>query len=127
MLTDKTSSAACNCGEKMHNGTAMAKALMEWPDGNENWSGGRTLDQQWASRWQGRFRLLAFFIARNSTTVAASAVTLAAKAANRKSPPNNSNVIPIEYQIQPSPRRVDQIIQIRSHRGARQRLTCRMT
>src|SRR6266853_254174 len=111
----------------MHNGMAMAKALIEWPDGKENWSGGRTLAQQCASSWHGRLRLLAFFMARNNTRVAASAVALAAKAINRKSPPNNNNVMPTEYQIQPSPRRVDQSIQTRSHRGARQRLTRRMT
>src|ERR1700682_4720152 len=111
----------------MHSGTAMANALIAWPEGKENWSGGRTLAQQGASSWHGRFRLLAFFMARNSTTVAASAVALAANAINRKSPPNSNKVMPIEYQIQPSPRRVDQSIQMRSHRGARQRLTCRMT
>ena len=111
----------------MHNGIAIANALIEWPEGNENWSGGRTFAQQCASSWHGRFRLLAFFMTRNSATVAASAVALAAKAANRRSPPNNNKMMPIEYQIQPSPRRVDQIIQTRSHRGARQRLTCRMT
>src|SRR5713101_8243636 len=111
----------------MHNGMAIAKALIEWPEGNENWSGGRMLDQQCASSWQGRLRLLALFMARNSTRVAASAVALAAKAINRKSPPNSNKVIPTEYQIQPSPRRVDQSIQTRSHRGARQRLSRRMT
>src|SRR5260221_10112736 len=105
----------------MHNGIAIANALIEWPEGKENWSSGRTLAQQWASRWHGRFRLLAFFMARNNTTVTSSAVALAANAINRESPPNSNKEIPIEYQIQPSPRRVDQIIQMRSHRGARQR------
>src|SRR5580704_14921656 len=66
-------------------------------------------------------------MARNNTRVAASAVELAAKAINRMSPPNNSKVIPTEYQIQPSPKRVDQIIHTRSQRGARQRLRRRMT
>src|SRR6202030_1099434 len=102
----------------MHNGIAMANALIAWPEGKENWSGGRTLAQQCASRWHGRLRWLAFFMARNSTTVAASAEALAAKAINRKSPPNNNKVIPTEYQIQPSPRPVDHSIQMRSHRGA---------
>src|SRR4029077_4222687 len=105
----------------MHSGIAMANALMAWPEGKENWSGGRTLDQQCVSSWHGRFRLLAFFITRKRKTVAASAVALAANAPNRRSPPKSSSVMPIEYQIQPSPRRVDQIIQMRSHRGARQR------
>src|ERR1039458_10436287 len=111
----------------MHSGIAMANALIEWPEGKENWSGGRTFAQQCASSWHGRFRLLAFFRIRNSATVAASAVALATIAANRISPPNSSRMILIEYQIQPSPRRVDQIIQIRSQRGARQRFTWRMT
>src|SRR5579863_6409624 len=111
----------------MHNGIAMANALMACPDGKENWSGGRTFAQQCASSWHGRFRLLAFFMNRNSATVAASADAAAPKAANRKSPPNSSKVMPIEYQIQPSPRRLDQIIQTRSHRGARQRFTRRIT
>src|SRR6266571_426898 len=111
----------------MHNGIAMANALIEWPEGKENWSGGRMLDQQCSSRWHGRFRLLAFFMARNNTRVAASAVALAAKAINRKSPPNNNKVMPTEYQIQPSPRRLAQIIQTRNHRGARQRLSRRLT
>jgi len=60
-------------------------------------------------------------MARNSATVTASAVALAPNAANRNSPPKSSKMIPIEYQIQPSPKRVDQTIQMRSHRGARQR------
>src|SRR6266566_5571808 len=111
----------------MQSGIAMAKALIAWPEGKENWSGGRTFAQQCASRWHGRLRLLAFFMARNNTKVAASAEALAAKAINRKSPPNSNKVIPTVYQIQPSPRRVDQSIQMRSHRGARQRLTRRMT
>src|SRR5580692_1253652 len=105
----------------------MAKALMAWPDGKENWSGGRTLAQQWASMWHGRFRLLAFFRNRKRTTVAASADAAAAKAMKRMSPPKRSNAIPTEYQTQPSPNRVDAIIQKRSQRGGRQRWTFRMT
>src|SRR6267154_102450 len=104
----------------MHNGSAIANALIEWPEGKENWSGGRTFDQQCASSWQGRLRLLAFLTKRNNTTVAASAVALAAKAINRRSPPKRSNAMPTEYQIQPSPSRVEESIQTRSHRGARQ-------
>src|ERR1700722_3665503 len=104
----------------MHSGTAIANALIACPEGKENWSGGRTFDQQCTSSWQGRLRLLAFFMNRNSATVAASAEALAAKAANRKSPPNSSKVMPMEYQTHPSPKRLDQIIQIRSHLGARQ-------
>src|ERR1700688_4627767 len=100
----------------MHKGTAMAKALMAWPDGKENWSGGRIFAQQCDSRWQGRFLLLAFLIKRNKTTVAASAEALAAKATKRISPPNRSRAIPTEYQIQPSPSFVEAIIQKRSHR-----------
>src|SRR5580704_9656069 len=111
----------------MHRGMAIAKALIAWPEGKENWSGGRIFDQQWDSSWQGRFLLLAFLIKRNNTTVAASADALAAKAMNRMSPPNRSNAIPTEYQTQPSPRRVEAIIQKRSHRGGRQRWTLRMT
>src|SRR5215469_14799375 len=99
----------------MHSGTAMAKALMAWPEGKENWSGGRMLAQQCDSSWQGRFRLLAFFRKRNKKIVAASADTLAAKARKRISPPKSSKRIPIEYQIQPSPRRVDATIQKRIH------------
>src|SRR5258706_13835016 len=86
---------------------AIAKALIAWPEGKENWSGGRTLDQQCSSRWHGRFRLLAFFTMRNITMVAVTAVALAAKAMNREFPPNSKTLIPIVYQIQPSPRRVD--------------------
>src|SRR4030088_1741858 len=104
----------------MHNGIAMANALMAWPEGKENWSGGRTLDQQCASRGHGRLRWLAFFMARNSTTVASSAEALAAEAHNPRSPQNNSKVLPPVYRIRPSPKRVDQTIQTRSHRGARQ-------
>src|SRR5579863_10082332 len=111
----------------MHSGIAMAKALMAWPEGNENWSGGRIFDQQWDSNWQGRFLLLAFLMKRNRTTVAASAEALAAKATKRMSPPKSSKAIPTEYQIQPSPRRVEAIIQKRSHRGGRQRWTFLMT
>src|SRR5579872_1293902 len=106
---------------------AMANALIAWPEGKENWSGGRTLDQQCSSRWQGRLRLLAFFTMRNSTIVAVTAMALAAKAMYRELPPNNNTLMPTVYQIQPSPRRVDQTIQIRNHRGARQRFRRRMT
>src|ERR1700739_3957813 len=109
----------------MHKGTAMANALMEWPEGNENWSGGRILAQQCASSWHGRFRLLIFLRKRNNTIVAASAEALAPKAMNRESPPNRSKAIPTEYQIQPSPSRVAAILQILSQRGARHCLTLR--
>ena len=111
----------------MLNGIAIAKALIAWPEGKENWSGGRTLDQQCSSRWHGRFRLLAFFTMRKSTMVAVTAVALAEKAMNREFPPNSKTLIPIVYQIQPSPRRVDQTIHTLSHRGARQRFKRRMT
>jgi hypothetical protein len=89
----------------------MAKALMAWPEGKENWSGGSTFDQQCDSSWQGRFLLLAFLMKRNSTTVATSADALAANATNRMSPPNSSRAIPTEYHTQPSPKRVEAIIQ----------------
>src|SRR5215469_3703436 len=105
----------------MHSGTAMAKALLAWPEGKENWSGGRIFAQQCDSSWQGRFRLLAFFRKRNRKTVAASADALAANARKRISPPKRSKRIPMEYQIQPSPSRVEATIQKRIHRGGRQR------
>src|ERR1700685_1917555 len=111
----------------MQRGTAMANALIACPDGNENWSGGRIFAQQCDSRWHGRFRLLAFLMNRNRITVAASAEALAADATKRISPPNSSRTIPTEYQTHPSPRRVETIIQKRSHRGARHRLTFLMT
>src|SRR5579864_9141182 len=111
----------------MLNGMAMANALMACPEGKENWSGGSTLDQQCSSRWHGRLRLLAFFTMRKSTIVAVTATALAPNALNRGSPPNSSTLMPMVYQIQPSPRRVDQIIQVRSQRGARQRFRRRMT
>jgi hypothetical protein len=111
----------------MHKGTAMANALIACPEGKENWSGGRTLAQQCDSSWHGRFLLLAFFSKRNKTTVAASADALAAKAIKRVSPPNSSKTIPTEYQTQPSPSRVEAIIQKRSHRGGRHRWTFLMT
>src|SRR5260370_1952794 len=91
---------------------AMAKALIAWPEGKENWSGGRTLDQQCSSRWHGRFRLLAFFTMRNSTMVAVTAVALAVKAMNRQFPPQSKTLIPIVYQIHPPPRRAHQITPI---------------
>ena len=93
-------------------GTAMAKALMAWPEGKENWSGGSTFDQQCDSSWHGRFLLLAFLMKRNRTTVAASAVAAGGESDEPHSPPNSSRAIPTEYQIQPSPNRVDAIIQI---------------
>src|SRR5579863_1473906 len=103
----------------MHKGMAMANALIAWPEGKENWSGGRIFAQQCDSSWHGRFLLLPFLIRRNTTTVAASADALAAKATNRRSPPNRSKAIPTEYQTQPSPSRVEAIIQKRSHCGGR--------
>jgi len=37
---------------------AMANAVIEWPDGNENWSGGSRFAQQCVATAQGRFRLV---------------------------------------------------------------------
>src|ERR1700747_2943708 len=101
----------------MHKGMAIANALMAWPEGKENWSGGRIFDQQCDSRWHGRFLLLAFLRSGNNTRVAATAETLAPKATKRMSPPNRSKAIPTEYQTQPSPKRVEATTLQGRHRG----------
>ena len=41
--------------------SATAKAVMVWPEGKENWSGGSRVAQQCGSKVQGRLRPVAFF------------------------------------------------------------------
>ena len=89
----------------------MANAVIVWPEGKENWSGGSTRDQQCGSRWQGRWRWLIFFSALNTKTPAMAAEPAAQTAAKRAGPPKRSNIPARLYQSQPSPMRVAAIIQ----------------
>src|SRR5262249_54521541 len=99
---------------------------MVWPEGKENLSGGRTLDQQCGSIWQGRGRWLRRFSALKTKMPTTAARAALAEAAKPCGAPKTRRRIAVEYQIQPSPRRVAVIIQTRIHRGARQRFKRRM-
>src|SRR5579864_2422695 len=101
--------------------SAMEKAVMVWPEGKENLSGGSTFDQQCGSIWQGRGRWLNSFSALNRKIPSIAAAPAEATAENRRGPPKPSNKKPRPYQIQPSPRRVTVIVQMRIQRGARHR------
>src|ERR1700730_9591848 len=105
----------------------MENAVMVCPEGNENLSRGKTFDQQCGSNWHGRTRWLRCFKALKISTPTSAAKPAAPTAASRCGPPQASSMIPTPYHSQPSPRRVDRIIQMRNHRGARQRFICRMT
>src|SRR5580698_3646005 len=98
----------------------MENAVMVWPDGNENRSGGRTFDQQCGSNWQGRCRWLSLFNALNTKIPKKAANAAAPIAENFCGPPSINNMTPSPYQSQPSPILVARIIHRRTHRGARQ-------
>src|ERR1700720_1466215 len=105
----------------------MENAVMVCPEGKENLSGGKTFDQQCGSNWHGRMRWLRCLSALKISTPIRAAEPAAPTAARRCGPPQASSMIPTPYHSQPSPRRVERIIQMRNHRGARQRFICRMT
>jgi hypothetical protein len=105
----------------------MENAVIVCPEGNENLSGGKTFDQQCGSNWHGLTRWLKCLRALKISTPTSAAEPAAPIAANRCGPPQASSMIPSPYHSQPSPRRVERIIQTRNQRGARQRFICRMT
>jgi hypothetical protein len=82
---------------------AMENAVIVWPDGNENLSGGKTLDQQCGSIWQGRRRWLSLFSALKTKIPATAAVPAAQTAEYRCGPPKKKSMIPSPYHTQPSP------------------------
>jgi len=63
---------------------AMENAVIVWPEGKENWSGGRILDQQCGSSWHGRGRWLSFFSTLN-TKIPKTAADPAAPSAKKSS------------------------------------------
>ena len=111
----------------MHSGIAIANALMAWPDGKGKLVGRKDVRPAMGFELARALPLAGVLYDPEQRDGGRFRRGAAANAANRMSPPNKSKVMPIEYQIQPSPRRLDQIIQTRSHRGARQRFTRRMT
>ncbi len=86
--------------------TAIANAVIECPEGNENWSGGKIVAQQCGSSWHGRFRRLARLTNMKIDVPSAAASDAAPTAANRSRPPKISSTIPSAYHNQPSPQRV---------------------
>src|ERR1700720_2447612 len=105
----------------------MENAVMVCPEGKENLSGGKTFDQQCGSNWHGRMRWVRCLSAFKISTPKKAADPPAPTAARRCGPPQASSMIPSPYHSQPSPSRVERIIQMRNQRGARQRFICRMT
>src|SRR5258707_24399 len=105
----------------------MENAVIVWPDGNENRSGGSTFDQQCGPIWQGLGRWLSLFKILKTRMPKTAAHPAAPMAEKRCGPPYASNISPRPYQIQPSPMRVAAIIQMRIQRGARQRFIRRIS
>src|SRR5690349_11558801 len=103
-----------------------ANAVMVCPEGNENWSGGSKVAQQWGSRALGRFLPMSFLRTRNIPAPALQAVQAAATAAYRLAPPRIKSSALTPYHSQPSPPRVARIIHSRNQRGGRQRCTLRI-
>src|ERR1700733_7686270 len=97
---------------------ATARAVIEWPEGNEYLSGGRIEAQQWGSISHGLFRQLVCLSARNKMIAAAALEAPAPIAAKRCPPPHASSIRPNAYQSHPSPPRVATIIAMRNHLGA---------
>jgi hypothetical protein len=65
----------------MLRGIATANAVMEWPEGKENWPGGSRVAQQCGSSAQGRGRPTDFLRMLNSRIPVAAAMAAARKAA----------------------------------------------
>src|SRR5688572_28531128 len=105
----------------------IANAVIESPEGRENWEGGSRLGQQCGSSAQGRFLHVLRLTTRNSATPAPTAKAAAATAAKRSGPPNSKIANAIGYHSHPSPPRVAQIIHRRTHLGARHLWTRRMS
>src|SRR4051812_40892476 len=89
MLNAQKRSPVISDGKNNPRDTAIAKALIECPDGNENWSGGSNLDQQCSATAQGRFRPVFLFRYRKITDPIPAADTEPPTAAQRCSPPKN--------------------------------------
>src|SRR5579863_7962613 len=104
----------------------MEKAVIVWPEGNENLSGGKTFAQQCGSYWQGRGRWLRCFNPLKTKMPMTAALPAAPTAAIRCAQPKIISIIPSPYQIHPSPIFVAAIIQMRIQRGARQRFIRRI-
>src|SRR5581483_6535309 len=100
---------------------------MVWPEGNENWSGGKSLAQQWGSISQGRRRPERFLIALKSPTPIRAADPAEATAVRRLAPPKSMTASPVRYHSQPSPARVATIAQSRIHLGADHLFTLRIS
>src|SRR5258708_35284101 len=101
----------------------MENAVIVWPDGNENLSGGSTFDQQCGSIWQGLGRWLSLFSALNTKMPRTAADPAAPMAEKRYGPPYASNISPRPNQIHPSPMPVAAILPMRNHPRARHRFT----
>src|SRR5687768_13036885 len=97
---------------------AIANAVIECPDGNENWSGGNRLAQQCGSRAHARLRPAVRLRIRNTATPSPTDMAAAAIALKRSLPPNSKTAAAIGDQSQPSPPRVAQIIHNRIQCGA---------
>src|SRR6478752_2608415 len=106
---------------------ATANAVMVWPDGKENWSGGSSVAQQCGSISHGRLRPDSFFRDMNRPTPTNAADPAEATAVNLSVPPNNRIDNPVRYQSQPSPARLAAIARRRTQRGAGHLLTLRIS
>src|ERR1035438_6497513 len=108
-------------------GVQTAKAVIVWPEGKENWSGGNSLDQQCGSTAQGRRRPVARFKPRKRTIPTPAAKPDSATTSIPCAPPKTSKDAPSTYHSQPSPPRVAQIIHSRIHLGAGHFCTLRIS
>src|ERR1700682_805775 len=96
----------------------IENAVMVWPDGKENLSGGKTWDQQCGSSWQGRGSWLSILRILKTKILAMAATPAAPTAETRCGPPYAARIMPSAYHSQPSPMRVRLSIKKRIQRGA---------
>ncbi|MGB8662228.1 MAG: hypothetical protein WCD34_17490, partial [Candidatus Acidiferrum sp.] len=81
--------------------SATENAVIVWPEGNENRSGGNTFDQQCGSNWQGRGRWLSFFNPLKTIIPMIAAHPAAPSAENLCGPPSINSMTPSPYHSQP--------------------------
>ena len=114
-------------GKRVPPTSPRRNAVMECPEGNEYLSGGNIDAQQCGSISQGLLRRLVCFRVRNRKIPAAARKAPAAERRQRCSPPIDIRMRPSAYHSHPSPLRVAKTINMRNHRGARQRCTRRIS
>src|ERR1035441_10098345 len=99
MLRAQNSRPTARSGFQRLSDSATANAVMVWPEGKENRSGGSRVAQQCGSKVQGRRRPVAFFKVRKMAMPEAAARAAAPTARKRMGPPKSSTTAPRPYQV----------------------------